>query len=213
MSSFNLHYSSVCSIIYTNKYSDENMQIDKRIIKTRTSIKNAFMELVQTLEISRISVSELAAKAFVNRSTFYLHYTDVQAVATDIESEIAQRIASYIDNFSIDDIYGSTYTLFKKLTNRLDENETLKKYIIFSTSSDYVISKIKEIFAEKTRQSILETFKNVSEKDIKYPLVFTAAGVIDCYVKWVREDNKPLEDLISEVGKITERIITNITQG
>lgn len=191
------------------------MQTDKRIIKTRTSIKNAFMELVQTLEISRMSVSELAAKALVNRSTFYLHYTDVQAVAADIESEIAERIASYIDNFAIDDIYASTHALFKKLTTRLDENEAMKKYIIFSTNSDYVISKIKEIFAEKTRQSILETFKNLHENDIKYSLVFAAAGVIDCYVKWVREDcnSKPLEDIISEVSKITEHIITNITQG
>ena len=191
------------------------MQIDKRIIKTRTSIKNAFMELVQTLEISRISVSELAAKAHVNRSTFYLHYYDVQAVAADIENEIAERISTCIDNFQIDDIYGSTRNLFKKLTNRLDENETLKKYIILSTNSDYVISKIKEIFSDKTRISILQTFKNVSEKDIKYPIVFAAAGVIDCYVKWVREDNssKSLEELICEVGKITERIITNITQG
>lgn len=172
------------------------------------------MELTQTLDIGRISVSELAAKALVNRSTFYLHYTDVQSVAADIESELAERIATYIDNFAIDDIYSSTYTLFKKITNRLDENEVLKKYIIFSTNSDYVISKVKEIFSEKTRKSILETFKNVSEKDIKYPIVFAAAGVVDCYVKWVREDNnsKPLEDLISEVGKITERIITNITQ-
>lgn len=173
------------------------------------------MELTQTLDIGRISVSELAAKALVNRSTFYLHYTDVQSVAADIENELSERIATYIDNFAISDIYSSTYTLFKKLTNRLDENEALKKYIIYSTNSNYVISKIKEIFSEKTRQSILETFKNVSEKDIKYPIVFAAAGVIDCYVKWVREDNnsKPLEDLISEVGKITERIITNITQG
>lgn len=190
------------------------MAIDKRIIKTRTSIKNAFMELVQTLDISKISVSELAAKALVNRSTFYLHYSDVQAVAADIELEIAQRIAGYIDNFAVKDIYGSTYTLFKKLTNRLDENEALKNYIIYSTNSDYIISKLKEIFSEKTRQSILETFKNVSEEEIKYPIVFAAAGVIDCYVKWVREDNssKSLEDLINDVVKLTERIITNITQ-
>lgn len=190
------------------------MHIDKRIIKTRTSIKNAFMELAQTLEISRISVSELAAKALVNRSTFYLHYTDVQAVAADIENEIADRIATYIDNFSVDDIYASTLALFKTLTKRLDENEAMKKYIIFSTNSDYIISKLKDIFAEKTKQSIIETFRNVQEQDIKYPILFATAGVLDCYVKWVREDNgaTPLEECIKTIGKITEHIISEITK-
>lgn len=188
------------------------MQIDKRIIKTRTSIKNALMELAQTLDISKISVSELAAKALINRSTFYLHYTDVQSVAADIEKEIAERISTYIDNFDVDNIYNSILSLFRTLTKRLDENEAMKKYIIYSTNSDDVISKVKEIFAEKTKQSILDAFDNVSEKDIKYPLIFAASGVIDCYVKWVREDNGSisLEEVMSEVGKITEHIITNI---
>lgn len=189
------------------------MQTDKRIIKTRTSIKNALMELAQTLDISRISVSELAAKALINRSTFYLHYTDVQSVATDIENEIAERIATYIENFSVDNIYNSTLCLFRTLTKRLDENEAMKKYIIYSTNSDDVISKVKEIFAEKTKQSILDAFNNVSENDIKYPLIFAVSGVIDCYIKWVREDNGSisLEEVMSEVGKITEHIISNIT--
>lgn len=188
------------------------MQIDKRIIKTRTSIKNALMELAQTLDISKISVSELAAKALINRSTFYLHYTDVQSVAADIEKEIAERISTYIDNFDVDNIYNSILCLFRTLTKRLDENEAMKKYIIYSTNSDDVISKVKEIFAEKTKKSILDAFDNVSEKDIKYPLIFAASGVIDCYVKWVREDNGSisLEEVMSEVGKITEHIITNI---
>lgn len=187
------------------------MQTDKRIIKTRTSIKKAFMELMETNKISKISVSELAAKALVNRSTFYLHYTDVQSVAADIESEIAERISSSIDDFAIDDIYGSIYSLFAKLTNRLEENQSMKRYIIFSTNSDYIVSKIKEIFAEKTKKSILNIL-NCNEKNIEYQLTFAAAGIIDCYVKWVRDNNSTsLEYVMREVGRITEHIILTIT--
>ena len=53
------------------------MQTDKRVLKTRASIKAAFMELVKTDDMAKMSVSALAAKALVNRSTFYLHYNDV----------------------------------------------------------------------------------------------------------------------------------------
>lgn len=188
------------------------MQIDKRIIKTRTSIKNAFMELVETTEISKISVSELAAKALVNRSTFYLHYTDVQSVANDIESEISERIGSAMDDFSAEDIYCSIYSMFGKLTNRLEENLSMKRYIIFSTNSNYIVSKLKEIFVEKLKDSILSII-NINEKFIEYPLTFAAAGIIDCYVKWVRGNNSSstIEEVMREVSKISEQIISTIT--
>lgn len=187
------------------------MHTDRRIIKTRTSIKNAFMELVETNEISKISVSELAAKALVNRSTFYLHYTDVQAVAADIESDINERICSAIDDFFVEDIYDSIYSLFVKLTNRLEENQTMKRYIIFSTNSHCIVTKLKEIFVEKAKKSILATL-NRSVKELEYPLTFAAAGIIDCYVKWVREGNgsTSIDEVMREVSKITEQIISFI---
>ena len=216
MSRFNLLYPSKCSIINKNRKNDSevlNMSTDKRIIKTRTSIKSAFMELVEEKPISKINVSELAYKALVNRSTFYLHYEDVQAVADDIEREIESRISSCIDDFDINDIYGSTYSVFKKLTNRLNENEKMKKYIVFSTNSIKVIEKIKGIFVRKTKSSILKKFPNISEDEIEYPLIFAAAGVIDSYVNWVKKDSGriPSEELIREVSGITELLIENIT--
>ena len=169
------------------------------------------MELIETNEMNTISVSELAAKALVNRSTFYLHYSDVQSVATDIENEIAERISSSIDGFTLDDIYGSIYSIFVKLTNRLEENRSIKRYIIFSTNSDYIVSKLKEIFVEKTKKSILNVF-DCDEKDIAYQLTYAAAGIIDSYVKWVREDNStPLDEVMRKIGKITEYIISTIT--
>lgn len=186
------------------------MSIDRRIIKTRTSITKAFMELVETNEISSISVSELAAKALVNRSTFYLHYTDVQSVATDIENGLAERISAAIDDFSFDDTYGSIYILFAKLTNRLEENRTMKRYIVFSTNSDYIISKLKEIFVEKAKKALVTIF-NCNEKDIEYSLTFAVSGLIDCYVKWARSDSStPLDDVMRKIGKFTEYILSTI---
>ena len=191
------------------------MQTDKRIVKTRTNIKRAFMELVEEREINKISVSDLAAKAYVNRSTFYLHYPDVTAVAAEIEKEIADSITLCLEEFSIEDIYSSTLTLFRTLTKRLDEYERLKRYIIFSTNSDYVIARLKDIFVEKTISSIKNTFPHISEKDINFQLVYAAAGTVDCYVKWVREKggSVQLEELIKKVSEITEHIISTITNG
>ena len=80
------------------------MATDKRIIKTKAAIKNAFMQLMTETEANKLTVSDIAAKALVNRSTFYLHYADVAAVMKDIETEIAAKIEECINDFDISDV-------------------------------------------------------------------------------------------------------------
>lgn len=190
------------------------MHTDKRVIRTRTHIKRAFMELVETTEMSKISVSDLAEKAFVNRSTFYLHYKDISDVATDIEKEISNEISTLIDEYSIADIYSSTLTLFRKLTKKLEENPILKRYIFFSTNSDYVAARLKIIFTEKTKFKILHKFPELEEKTIIYKLIYAAAGIVDSYMKWIRDadTSTSLDALIKTVSEITERIIESVTK-
>lgn len=190
------------------------MQNDKRVLKTKTSIKRAFMELAEDKEISKITISELSERALVNRSTFYLHYSDVADVAADIDEEISERICSCIDDYDITDIYGSNYSLFRKLTNRLEGNALMKRYIISSTISDAVIARMKEVFVDKAIRTIMRKFPHISEKRLTYPLTYAAAGIVDSYVKWVRQD-KPaitLEELIRDTSFITEHIISKITE-
>ena len=101
------------------------MAIDKRILKTKTNIKNAYMRLTVENKHEKITVSQIAEKANVNRSTFYLHYADTAAVATDIEKEISAKITNYLDCFDIADVYGSACRIFTNLSAALDEDALL----------------------------------------------------------------------------------------
>ena len=187
------------------------MKTDKRIVKTKTNIKNAFLELAKDKKLDDITVSELTSHAKVNRSTFYLHYDSVLGVLADLETEIAEKIASNFDTFDINDIYGSTYKILAKLSALLDGIPNLKKCIVSSENSTNIIAKLKNILTEKATYAVLSDFPTLKEDDIKYPITFAAAGIIESYLKWVRSgDSKPMEVLIAEVGKITVRILEDI---
>ena len=189
------------------------MKIDKRIVRTKTNIKNAFLELAQNKKLDDITVSELTAYAKVNRSTFYLHYDSVMSVLIDIENEIAGKIASNLDTYNINDIYGSTYKILANLSSSLDGIPSLKKCIVFSENSTNIIGKLKQILTDKATAAVLTDFPTLKEDDIKYPITFAAAGVIESYIKWVRtEDTKPMEVLIAEISKIAVRILQDITK-
>ena len=50
---------------------------DLRVIKTRQAIRIALISLLSEKELSDITISELSARAQVNRKTFYYHFEDI----------------------------------------------------------------------------------------------------------------------------------------
>lgn len=185
------------------------MITDKRIIKTRSEIKNAFMQLIVDKEPKKISVSALTEKAQVNRTTFYLHYRNIDDVISDIESEISAHISAFISNLDFNDVYGSTCTVFSGLTDALNDNTTMKNYILNSTSSKNIISRLKEILADKIKTAVLKKIPEYTDRKTDYSLTFIAAGIIDTYVKWVNAEDKTLTlgELIETVSNIIKKTV------
>lgn len=60
---------------------------DPRTIQTKTLIKKTLLEKMQKSSFNKITVSELCKKAAINRGTFYLHYSDLQAVLEEVIAE------------------------------------------------------------------------------------------------------------------------------
>ena len=70
--------------------------MDLRIQKTRAAIKSAFIELRKKKTIEKITVTELAKLAEINKATFYLHYSDIYSLADEMEDEVIDDILSEI---------------------------------------------------------------------------------------------------------------------
>ncbi len=57
---------------------------DRRVRKTKSAIKHAFIQLLKEQNIENITVQDIADKADINRGTFYLHYEDKYLLLTDM---------------------------------------------------------------------------------------------------------------------------------
>ena len=73
--------------------SNEN---DLRIIKTRRLIRDAFVELLEIKGFNGITISDIADRAMINRSTFYLHYTDKYDLLQQTMEEAMQNILQLV---------------------------------------------------------------------------------------------------------------------
>lgn len=58
----------------------EDITEDRRVVRTRTAINQAMMDLIADREYDDISVGDIIGKADVGRSTFYQHYQNKDEV-------------------------------------------------------------------------------------------------------------------------------------
>ena len=72
--------------------------MDRREIKTKRSIKNAFLKLRSKKEIEQITIRELAEEAEISKATFYLHYRDIYDLSDTLGNEIIENLVKGISN-------------------------------------------------------------------------------------------------------------------
>jgi AcrR family transcriptional regulator len=55
-------------------------QMDRRTARTRTALMSAFVQLILSRGYATVRIGDIAARANVGRSTFYLHYSNKEAL-------------------------------------------------------------------------------------------------------------------------------------
>ncbi len=61
---------------------------DKRIVKTKRSLKKALTDMLEKEDFEHIFITELCRKAEVSRITFYSHYSDKYALVDEIFNDM-----------------------------------------------------------------------------------------------------------------------------
>lgn len=67
-------------------------QTDPRIRRTRQLIKDAFVALLQEMDIEKMSISSIAERATISRVTFYLHYRDIPDMLDKMADEMIEDL-------------------------------------------------------------------------------------------------------------------------
>lgn len=77
---------------------------DRRKIRTKKLIYQALLELIEEKGLDGITVSDLTARADINRGTFYLHYKDVNDLIDQLQQEILSGYEELADQIDLMDV-------------------------------------------------------------------------------------------------------------
>jgi AcrR family transcriptional regulator len=139
-------------------------QTDLRVIRTRQMIRDAFLELMDTVGFSKITVENLAKKAFISRNTFYLHYTDKFDLLNQLENEILAGLREIISDLPFDDMKANGLTdratmVLRHVFAYVQENHIFFKLVMSENGDPAFLPKlgetIKTIMLDKGMESKL----------------------------------------------------------
>ncbi|HHT24685.1 MAG TPA: TetR/AcrR family transcriptional regulator [Clostridiaceae bacterium] len=83
-----------------NKTAVNNIKTDDpRILRTKQSLYKSLCSLLKKKPLSQITISEITNKAKINRSTFYLHYTNLLDLQNEIEENLFQIYKNSLDDY------------------------------------------------------------------------------------------------------------------
>ena len=80
---------------------------------------------MQEKSIKEITVKELVEEVDINRSTFYLHYTDIFNMLSTIEEELLEEIRQTIQNHPISPFNESSFPFIEDIFQILAENKDI----------------------------------------------------------------------------------------
>ena len=69
----------------------DGVKTDLRVIRTRKAIREAFCSMIMEMDYSDITIKELTRRAMINRNTFYLHYSSIEALLQEDEPPASMR--------------------------------------------------------------------------------------------------------------------------
>ncbi len=168
---------------------------DKRCLRTRLAIKSALLSLLKDKPLSKITVSELAETAQVNRKTFYNHYPDINSVIYDIEAVFLDDIFSIINKTDIwceiENPSGFILRFFEII------HDNMQMFHLLVRSGEHV--HLMESFRRRLREHWSDQLfgrENADEILLTYLMDYVCAGILALLESWTKNpENLPLEDL------------------
>lgn len=166
-------------------------RIDPRILRTRQLLKNALIELLEEMDIEKISVNRIAGRAGINRVTFYLHYRDLPDMLEKIVDEMLENIHQVIKS-NPEQAANDELPLLENLLKHIEANARLYKVMFTFRQStmftDRLVELIKEMITSRLVQK--ENQSDNPESTIQREIViwYGSAALIGTIVNWLRKD-------------------------
>jgi len=176
-------------------------KVDLRIIKTNKVLYEALLDLLKEQTFEEIKVSDICAKALVNRSTFYAHFNDkfelVASFMNDLKDELLSQLNNIDKNITLKEYY---LKLIEVFLNHIDGQEDVYKSILINNRNSIIMDMMYNTIAEDIRTRVKNNELNVPEEIF---ISYYLGAIVNVGIDWLKSNKKySKEEMLEYLDKL-----------
>jgi len=179
-------------------------KIDRRAVRTKQNIVNAFIQLLEEKPFNKITVAEIAEVADINRRTFYLHYEDIFALLDELENELIDEFEEVFETKKPDNLHEFQVELLDFLT----KNHQLSQALLASNESEF-LGKIMHIVIDA---GIVHS-EYATEVERQYCWNYIEHGMRSVLLDWITNDSLPQAQMADFTTKLVQSSLQRVKVG
>lgn len=177
--------------------------VDRRVLKTKRAIRNAFAKLMVEKDINDITIIELAETADINRKTFYNYYSGVYQVVEDIENDISQSYEELLGDIEFTKTMEAPYSLFERFSILINMDPEFFGYLLSMNGNKALITRIMNLLKNKTREKMVSQL-DVEEYRAEIMIDYILSGMLSVYQHWFNSDKSvPIEEVTQIISTMS----------
>lgn len=159
-------------------------------IRSKNLIKKAVAKLIHEKEMSKITVSDVIREADISRGTFYAHYSDVDAVIGQIESEEFKNLKDFVDCFGFENITTNVSEFITRVCEYLNRDKEYYRMLTQSNILNNFIWRLVNAYYERLFEMVT-TLKDAHDKDeANLYLIYITSGAKTAILSWLNDEIK-----------------------
>lgn len=176
---------------------------DRRVLRTKKNIRQAFLHLLSEKSLSQITVKELSNLADINRKTFYMYYSNIEDIFAELEDELVLKLVHVFEKELFQKEMFDSYSFFENLNRTIQEDIDLYRILNHSDLLPHLIQRAKNALIEVFFRKYNISADSDNERYILYA-EYAASGILSMYTKWFSRDfHMSLEELTRTAAEIT----------
>lgn len=177
--------------------------MDRRIERTKNAIRDAYFAMLLTGKTGRITISEVARRANIDRKTFYLHYESLEDILREFARERVDEIITKVRQEDLNHLSKSVPSIFEMLNTLVEDNLPFFRFIAGHKEYDFFFDRIKDMLVNEVVTNY-QAFFGYPEDELSVYAEFYIAGIISVYTKWIHDEQSiPKEKLAALVSRMT----------
>ena len=171
------------------RFSESGAALSKRNQSVRTCIASALINLMTTLDIKDITITELTKKAHCSRMTFYKYYATKEEVLYDYMYEI---IDSYRDEIKSRSDIGNLHD-YTHICHCLNFFKEYRSFFLTLVNAN-----LYSILIESLNKYMHDYVQSYSHK-YPYELYYYLGALCTLYVQWIKYDCRDTPESIAHL--------------